>query len=716
MPLFRRLFVPLLLLVCGLCAAPLPGQTSFNAVVVFGDSLSDTGNIAHLTQQATAGLVRYPGDYPLLSLDYTDGRFTDGKDTQPAAQAYFGVWVEQLAASFPAKPAVTDALDGGTNYAYGDATTAMGTTMVSDAGYTITLHNMGQQVADYLGQSPAPVPNAQTLYVLWGGSNDLLQAVSNAAMQSQDPIAAATMAASTAVANEVGYIQQLVQAGATQFLVPNVPPLGALPDSAGTAGATALNAGSLAFQQGLAQALTNLVSSYAAQGVTIQVYQPDVFTAFSDVATSPMSFAIGNLSAAAQNVSGSPDPYLIWDGLHPTTTGHHIAASVAANLLTPLVTSTVVLSPVATAVGGQNVTLTAQVSGTAQGAVPTGLVTFFNGTTAVGSAALTGTGTGTATFAVPAGAGSLTLEAVYAGDTTYARSTSASVPFTVLGSAIATSTTLTANITYGGGSSEQAVLAATVTAADNSQGVPTGTVTFYDGTTNLGTGTLANGVAQYTAGAISLGSHSFTASYGANGLFAASTSAAVTEGAAGFTSTVSPTSLSVTRGTSGTVAVSAVAMGNFSGPLTLSCGTLPSEVSCSFASTTYTLPASGAAPSPVTLTLNSVILLSQAKPRERPVASGEPKLFSALLIGAFGCCLTFGRRRGALRGTRLLPLLLVLLSTGAALALSGCGGSSNNSAHNTTATYTVPVIFTPAASTTLAAQTVNVTLTVTPAP
>ncbi len=75
-------------------------QANFSTVVVFGDSLSDTGNIAHLTQSATAGLLRYPSDNPALGFDYTDGRFTDGKETQPAAQAYIGVWIEQLAAAF----------------------------------------------------------------------------------------------------------------------------------------------------------------------------------------------------------------------------------------------------------------------------------------------------------------------------------------------------------------------------------------------------------------------------------------------------------------------------------------------------------------------------------------------------------------------------------------------------------------------------------------
>ncbi len=64
----------------------------------------------------------------------------------------------------------------------------------------------------------------------------------------------------------------------------------------------------------------------------------------------------------------------------------------------------------------------------------------------------------------------------------------------------------------------------------DSAGVPTGTVTFYDGATAFGTGSL-NGSGQVTLSISSLaaGSHSITASYGGNGNFASSTSAALTQ-------------------------------------------------------------------------------------------------------------------------------------------------------------------------------------------
>src|SRR5208282_5776890 len=64
--------------------------------------------------------------------------------------------------------------------------------------------------------------------------------------------------------------------------------------------------------------------------------------------------------------------------------------------------------------------------------------------------------------------------------------------------------------------------------ATTSPSAATGTVTFLDGSTTVGTGTLSSGIATYTVSAITAGTHSYTAVYGGNSTYAASTSAAVT--------------------------------------------------------------------------------------------------------------------------------------------------------------------------------------------
>ncbi len=191
------------------CSLRWPRPYSDSTIVVFGDSLSDTGNFLHLSE-AKYG-IPVPG--PLLPLeDYTLGRFTDGPDTTPAAQKYFGVWIEQLAASLPGRPLVFNSLDGGTDYAYGDATTANGTSPIFfglDNIYSVQVENIGQQITDYLATHPHI--DSHTLFVVWGGADDILGATS------ADDIF-------NAAVRQTLNLQRLIHAGATQFLIPNQPP------------------------------------------------------------------------------------------------------------------------------------------------------------------------------------------------------------------------------------------------------------------------------------------------------------------------------------------------------------------------------------------------------------------------------------------------------------------------------------------------------------
>jgi phospholipase/lecithinase/hemolysin len=151
--------------------AELAHAQDYTSIVVFGDSLSDTGNFADLTR--TKYGVRIPGP----DANYADGRFTDGDDTVPAAKKYFGLWIEQFAAMLPSKPLIKNSLDGGTNYAYGNATNGNGTATTQfgpSNSLSVNVNNIGQQITDYLATSPQ-ITN-KTLFAVWGGSNDILAA------------------------------------------------------------------------------------------------------------------------------------------------------------------------------------------------------------------------------------------------------------------------------------------------------------------------------------------------------------------------------------------------------------------------------------------------------------------------------------------------------------------------------------------------------------
>ena len=84
---------------------------------------------------------------------------------------------------------------------------------------------------------------------------------------------------------------------------------------------------------------------------------------------------------------------------------------------------------------------------------------------------------------------------------------------------------------------------ATVT-AQGFKGAPTGTVSFYDGTTNIGNSNLnSSGVAILTTSNLSVGTHSITATYNGDTNFAPSTSPVLYQVVQGAIASLSPTSL-----------------------------------------------------------------------------------------------------------------------------------------------------------------------------
>src|ERR1700683_985214 len=101
--------------------------------------------------------------------------------------------------------------------------------------------------------------------------------------------------------------------------------------------------------------------------------------------------------------------------------------------------------------------------------------------------------------------------------------------------------------------------AVTFSATVTSQGfksTPTGTVNFYDGTTNLGSSNLSSSaVATLTISTLAVGTHSITATYNGDSNFGSSTSAALSQLAQGAIAQISPTSLNFGNQTVGIASV-----------------------------------------------------------------------------------------------------------------------------------------------------------------
>jgi len=152
--------------------------------------------------------------------------------------------------------------------------------------------------------------------------------------------------------------------------------------------------------------------------------------------------------------------------------------------------------------------------------IPTGTVTFYDGSNSLGNCSLSGNGT--ASFSI----GNLTIGShnisfAYSGDDNDSGSTSAVVTQTV--NPVNTVTSISSSL-------RTSVFGQSVTfTASITPNTATGTVTFKDGNKTLGTATLSGGSASLSLNTLAVGSHGITAVYSGDTYDNGSTSSSITE-------------------------------------------------------------------------------------------------------------------------------------------------------------------------------------------
>lgn len=258
-------------------------SATYTSLTVFGDSLSDGGNVFTLT----AGVFPAPPNAQ---------RFTNG----PTA-------VEHLAGALglPLAPS----LSGGRNYAFGGAETGTGS--------FIGLPNTGvsAQVSSFVSSPPPGFGGPSSLVVLWAGPNDLFTAL-DLGMNPADIIAPAM----GNLANSVG---QLYGVGARTILMPGMPNMGATPFGLNSGNPAGLTAFSLGFNGALALTVAGLEATF----LGLDIIEFSTFSLLDGVVANPGAFGLTNVQDACFNgasVCANPDEYLFWDSVHPTARGHAI--------------------------------------------------------------------------------------------------------------------------------------------------------------------------------------------------------------------------------------------------------------------------------------------------------------------------------------------------------------------------------------------------------
>ena len=175
-------------------------------------------------------------------------------------------------------------------------------------------------------------------------------------------------------------------------------------------------------------------------------------------------------------------------------------------------TTQIVVTPSpAASILGQSVTFTAVVTPVPPGAgVPAGSLTFFDGTTELGTMTLNAGSASISTSALTVGSHSIT--AVYDDNGEGFLGGTSSPVIELVGGTTVGLVSSTNPSTFG----QSVTFTATVAASAAGSSVPTGSVTFMDGTQTLGSSSVNNsGVASISTASLSGGTHAITAVYGA---------------------------------------------------------------------------------------------------------------------------------------------------------------------------------------------------------
>lgn len=282
-----------------LSVAPLAAAPPFSALYIFGDSLSDTGNLASIR-----------GDFPA---PFFDNRVTNG----PVA---VDILAERLGLSAQASLYLIGRSVGG-NYAVAGAR-AGGNDLI----------DLSSQVVLFLAHHGNDAP-ADALYVVFIGGNDV-----RSARGQQDPEAANAII-DDAVAEVADNVHRLIRAGARSLLVMNSPDIGLLPET-----------GLLAQANGdrfLARRATQLSERYAVQlhrvlrrlrrgDDDVWLQEVDIYTASRLIARQAAArFGITNITDACfstQTFTFHPDcvdgtgfeRFYFFDEIHPTAKVHRL--------------------------------------------------------------------------------------------------------------------------------------------------------------------------------------------------------------------------------------------------------------------------------------------------------------------------------------------------------------------------------------------------------
>jgi hypothetical protein len=405
------------------------------------------------------------------------------------------------------------------------------------------------------------------------------------------------------------------------------------------------------------------------------------FAANYGLSIGPSTSAVG---FADLNNDGRPD-LLLASNSNLVTSLNLFGSTLTAPLTAT--STTLTLSPAAPT-AGQSLLFNATVAPTTGSGVPTGTVTFLDGTTILGTGTVS---SGKASFTGSLGSGTHSISASYSGDATYAASVSAADVLTIASAPALAATTTQLSATPTSAIAGTAIAMSVSVRESAGTGVPTGTVSFSDGATPIGTAPLTAGGATLSIAMFSVGTHSIMAAYGGDAANAASSSSAVAVSITAapvpdFSMALNPSIGTVSAGSSTASTITITPAGGFNQAIGFTCSGLPANSSSTFSPTSVTPNGTGTSTSTLTIATSVKVATLHADPLRTP--GGGISL--ALMAGGGSLGLLWLRRRQKNTG-----LWLVQISAVGALMLTsamvGCGQGASTTTKTPTGTSQITV-------------------------
>ncbi len=288
-------------LVCAIAAtAPTARADTFTSLTVFGDSLSDTGNLFAATLGTT------PESPP-----YFDGRFSNGP-----------IWADILAEDFDAKGLESQ------NFAYGGARALPEADLLPDLPEQLGLFAL----------TGSPDLGSRPIASLLFGANDIFGAIGTPELD------AVAMAAANAVADAAVALSGF---GFGDFLIFNLPDLGATPryNLFAPDAAPAATAATLSFNATLEGRVDAL------RDTGINVIDIDLFAFIDDMIADPAAFGVTDTTLPCLFPNAAAAEFFVqpvlcevaaqtgrafFDGVHPNVVIHAQVAGIVAAQVAPV--------------------------------------------------------------------------------------------------------------------------------------------------------------------------------------------------------------------------------------------------------------------------------------------------------------------------------------------------------------------------------------------